>query len=193
MAGVSKDRKQTKIVVGEALKALVTAGAVSSALIAPGLAVLLEKLLKDSGYKKGVDYDRLATYLKSRKLIESKGRAGGTIEVMVTLGGWRRVQKYNLDTMHIKVPENWDGQWRMVMFDIPEKLKSSRNALSIKLKSLGLLQWQRSVWVHPFECETEIMTVAQVYNVDQFVTYLTFEQSNKNTWLYKNFSSLLPR
>jgi hypothetical protein len=192
MAGIGTDRKHTSNVVGEALKRLVSAGAVGNALAAPSVSILLEQLLEDTTFHNKVDYDLLATYLKSRRLIESSERPDGTIDVLVTLGGWRRVQKFNINNMRILQPETWDGQWRMVMFDIPEKHKVARNALSQKLKILGLLQWQRSVWVHPYECESEVMTIAQVYNIDQYVTYLTFETSNKNTWLYRNFSHLLP-
>jgi phenylacetic acid degradation operon negative regulatory protein len=52
--------------------------------------------------------------------------------------------------------KSWDGYWRIVIFDIPEERKSLRKALRYKLKELGLGQWQRSVYITPFDLEEEI-------------------------------------
>lgn len=50
----------------------------------------------------------------------------------------------------------WDGYWRMVIFDIPEKNKSLRNTLRQKLVSLGFGQWQKSIYITPFPLEEEV-------------------------------------
>ena len=50
----------------------------------------------------------------------------------------------------------WDNYWRLVVFDIPEKNKVLRDTLRRKLVSLGLGQWQRSVYITPFDLEEEI-------------------------------------
>lgn len=41
----------------------------------------------------------------------------------------------------------WDGKYRLVLFDIPEKNRIVRNSFRRKLKELGFLGWQQSVWV----------------------------------------------
>ncbi len=43
----------------------------------------------------------------------------------------------------------WDGKWRVVMYDLPEKIRRKRNNLRRWLKRLGFGQWQLSVWVSP--------------------------------------------
>lgn len=43
----------------------------------------------------------------------------------------------------------WDGKWRVVMYDLPEKIKSKRDILRNWLKRLGFGQWQMSVWISP--------------------------------------------
>lgn len=40
----------------------------------------------------------------------------------------------------------WDGLWRLVIFDIPESHKKSRNTLRRRLKDWGFTAWQKSVW-----------------------------------------------
>lgn len=42
--------------------------------------------------------------------------------------------------------ENWDGKWRLVIFDIPESKRRLRNTLRQKLKEWGFKYWQKSLW-----------------------------------------------
>lgn len=52
--------------------------------------------------------------------------------------------------------KRWDGVWRLVVFDIPEKRKTSRDMLRMKLKSLGFGMWQKSVYVTPHDIMREM-------------------------------------
>jgi len=47
--------------------------------------------------------------------------------------------------------QKWDGQWRVLIFDIPEKKRKFRNNLRRTLINLGFYQLQKSVWVCPFD------------------------------------------
>src|SRR3989344_4682297 len=47
--------------------------------------------------------------------------------------------KFKIDEMEIKKPAKWDGEWRIVIFDIPERFKKAREALRKKLKDLGFI------------------------------------------------------
>ncbi|MBI2593531.1 hypothetical protein HYW44_02730 [Candidatus Daviesbacteria bacterium] len=42
--------------------------------------------------------------------------------------------------------EDWDGKWRIIIFDIPEKQRKIRRILRGKLKEWGFKPWQKSVW-----------------------------------------------
>lgn len=46
----------------------------------------------------------------------------------------------------------WDGRWRLVIWDIPEKRRAARDMLRMKLKQLGFTRWQKSVWVSKINC-----------------------------------------
>lgn len=48
--------------------------------------------------------------------------------------------------------EKWDGKWRIVIFDIPEKRRIARDMLRLKLKTWGFIAWQKSVWVTKKNC-----------------------------------------
>lgn len=49
----------------------------------------------------------------------------------------------------------WDGKWRIVMFDIPEYLKKYRDELRTQLEMLNFFQLQKSVWIHPLPLPKE--------------------------------------
>lgn len=51
---------------------------------------------------------------------------------------------------------NWDGKWRLVVWDIPEKRRPARDLLRQKLKQLGFTQWQKSIWASKINC-TDIL------------------------------------
>lgn len=42
--------------------------------------------------------------------------------------------------------EKWDGEWRIVIFDIPEKHRKLRRILRSKLREWEFELWQKSVW-----------------------------------------------
>ncbi|MBI2593320.1 hypothetical protein HYW44_01600 [Candidatus Daviesbacteria bacterium] len=41
----------------------------------------------------------------------------------------------------------WDGKWRVVVFDIPEDMRKVRNIFRARLKIWRFTPWQKSVWV----------------------------------------------
>ncbi|MBI2334733.1 hypothetical protein HYU96_02930 [Candidatus Daviesbacteria bacterium] len=48
--------------------------------------------------------------------------------------------------------EKWDGKWRLVIWDIPEKRRVARDLLRHKLKWLGFRKLQKSVWITKKNC-----------------------------------------
>jgi len=50
----------------------------------------------------------------------------------------------------------WDGQWRVVIYDIEEEVRRLRERLRRTLKSLDFTLIQRSVWFSPYPVEEEL-------------------------------------
>lgn len=50
----------------------------------------------------------------------------------------------------------WDKKWRLLIFDIEEKRRIIRDLLRKKIKELGFVLWQKSVYVSPFPVDKEI-------------------------------------
>ncbi|HEY1074535.1 MAG TPA: PaaX family transcriptional regulator C-terminal domain-containing protein, partial [Patescibacteria group bacterium] len=45
--------------------------------------------------------------------------------------------------------KNWDGKWRIILFDIPESKRTVRQMFRIKLLDFGARMLQSSVWITP--------------------------------------------
>lgn len=45
---------------------------------------------------------------------------------------------------------SWDGKWRILIFDIPEKMRGKRDFLRKELRDFGFYPLQKSVLVYPY-------------------------------------------
>lgn len=106
------------------------------------------------------------------RIIDFREYKDGTAEIILTKEGKKRALRYQIDEIEIKKPDKWDGKWRVVIFDIPEKRKKAREALRDKLKDLGFKELQKSVFVYPYECEDEIDFIIEVFEIRSLVRFL---------------------
>lgn len=121
--------------------------------------------------------ERRALYRAIRRLYESNlvssiQHPDGSIEIVLTREGKNVALRYQLEEMGIRRPERWDRKWRIVLFDIPEKKKLLRDTLRTQLKQLGLLELQKSVFVHPFECRNEVDFIVEFYQARPYVRFI---------------------
>jgi hypothetical protein len=119
------------------------------------------------------------SYLKKKQLIKVVKERDGRVQVELTNKGKIRLAEYSLSSLDIKKPKKWDGKWRVLMFDIPAHSKTydyARDALRNKIKSLGFYQVQKSVWVYPYECEDELLFIAEMFKVQDYIEIMTVEK-----------------
>lgn len=64
--------------------------------------------------------------------------------------------KNYLDIENALRSEQWDGKWRLVIFDIPESKRRLRNTLRQKLKEWGFAYWQKSLWASKKDIADEL-------------------------------------
>jgi phenylacetic acid degradation operon negative regulatory protein len=48
-------------------------------------------------------------------------------------------------------PKEWDGRWRVVLFDVPESKRPIRDYIRGVLKRYGFKEFQRSMWIYPYK------------------------------------------
>lgn len=93
------------------------------------------------------------SYLLARKFILGRGSRGRK-EFQLTEEG--------LDYLFAKFPSlkcqnrPWDGLWRVVIYDVPEKESRLRDRLRYELRRLGYRFMQKSVWLTPWAVEEEL-------------------------------------
>ena len=106
------------------------------------------------------------------RLVDYKESEDGAVSIVLTKEGIKKSVKFKLDEMKIKIPSKWDGEWRIVIFDIPERFKKAREALRNKLEDLEFIKLQESVFVFPYECEDEIDFIVEVFQIRPFVRFV---------------------
>lgn len=140
------------------------------------------KRIKQKELREGI------SYLYKLKFIDKKENSDGLVEVFLTDKGRLKSLNYKLDNIKNK-KENWDGKWRMVAFDIPEKYKKGRDALRQKLKKIGFCELQKSVLITPFDCQKEIELLVNYFNLNKYVRFGLLEFIDNSNY-FKNYFKL---
>lgn len=65
--------------------------------------------------------------------------------------------------------EDWDGKWRLVSYDIPEKNRAVRDLLRYKLKEFGFTKLQNSVWKSKVDCVIQLRMFIDELGIDKWV------------------------
>ncbi len=113
--------------------------------------------------------------LYQSKLVAVEKQKDGSLQLVLSEKGKRRSIIFDMDRMRIKVPPRWDGKWRIVSFDIPEDHKKLRDTLRQKLRQLGFLEFQKSIFIHPYPCDDEIDFLIEYYDARQYVRKIVAE------------------
>lgn len=182
-------------VIDNLLRFAVAGGVLTVAVLAPNAITMLDKPTR--AYFKKLDerskqreFKRLLYYMKQRDYI--KPRAGGYDHgIIITKKGREYLSRTDLEQLSISRPKQWDKQWRIVFFDIPERYKAGRKQLAYKLKQIGFYQLQRSVWVHPFPCRPEIEFITATYEVQKYVSYIEAGTIDSEHLLIERFKQII--
>lgn len=99
--------------------------------------------------------------------------------------GKQKIKEYDLNKISLKKTSHWDGMYRVIIFDIPEKKKNARENLRRKLKELEFYRLQKSVFVSPYECRDEIGYLGSVYGIEKHIQYMLVKEIpniNSSLW-----------
>ncbi|MEW6610048.1 MAG: hypothetical protein AB1352_00250 [Patescibacteria group bacterium] len=93
-------------------------------------------------------------------------------EYRLTPKGREILKRRTIESLMLTKPPRWDGQWRIVVFDIPENLRHVRDVFRRKLRDLGFRYVNLSVWVYPYECQDEMNAITEYYRIGKYVRYI---------------------
>jgi DNA-binding transcriptional regulator PaaX len=159
-------------VIKDILAVLGVLGLVTIAVAAPNLVQVFGP--KYNSAKRRYQLKKSLKILEKDKLV-TIGQKNGSTVIQLTKNGRKKHLEYKLEDMKLKKPKVWDKKWRLVIFDIPITHNYARLVFSSKLKDLGFYMIQKSVWVHPYECEDEIDFIKEIFEIRPFVRVVTAE------------------
>lgn len=151
---------------------------------------VIKKIAKEWKKINELSLRRSIKRLYQSKMIDYKESSDGTVHLVLSEEGKNKILEYNLDKIEIKKPMQWDKLWRLIVFDIPEKKKLGRMALVSKLKELGFHPMQKSVFIHPYECQDEINFITEMFELAPYVRFLRIKYIDSELDLRDKFRLL---
>lgn len=158
---------------------------IGALIVAPGLAEIYRYF---KAYKRA-ERNRIRNVirkLEGKKYIRLEN-SGDNQLLTITPAGKKEILKYEYDEIEIKKPKKWDGKWRVVIFDIPEKKKKVRDQINFKLREIGFISLQKSTFVLPYECRNEIEFIRSHFSLRKEIRYIYAMEIDNQVELIKKF------
>lgn len=135
------------------------------------------------------NFNRSIRQLSKEKLIEEKLLPDGSSKLILTADGKKQARSLSLlgNSINFKKPKSWDGKWRIVLFDIPEKDRLFRTVLREHLYALKFLKLQNSVFVSPYPFEKPILELIALYSAERYVRVVTATMIDNEKYLKRRF------
>ncbi len=169
---------------GLILKSLALTGLVTIAILAPNALQLLKYLDKNKHRRKNPKYliDDALSRLIDKKYIEISKKG----KLFLTKEGEKKL--YMIEHGIYPLPKTkWDRKWRVVIFDVSEKRKGSREKLRLLLRQVGFVRLQDSVWVYPYDVEDVVNLIKTGNFLEKEVLYMTVQNTGKDIELQSHF------
>ena len=142
------------------MRALAGTGVISVSLLAPKMTRLLKELDRPAKNRMQLyqRIDQAVLRLSQKGLVAVTGERGSR-RVTLTERGKDLARKMEFETYKIPEKAFWDGKWRVLIFDLPEQRRRTRDQLRRILMNAGFIRLQDSVWVFPYPCDDFVVLV----------------------------------
>ena len=162
------------------------AGIISIAVIAPNALRMFGRSSFKDRYEKNNFNDSLRRLLDN-DLVKFENTQKGKF-IRLTDKGEKKLRQLENYNFQFEKPKKWDGRWRIIIFDIKEGRKGTREKLRLTLKSIGFARLQNSVWVFPYDCEDLITLLKADFKIGKDVLYVIAEKIENDKWLKHEFN-----
>ncbi|MCI0542503.1 hypothetical protein L0Y69_01960 [bacterium] len=169
------------------LKVVAAAGIISLALLAPNAAGMILKMFGTRKRKYNLPWyvNTRIQKLEERGLIKLENKNGHTFASLTPKGRLELNRQKMRDER--TVPKKWDCKWRVIIFDIKEYRRATRNLLRKELAAFGFWKLQQSVWVSPYPCDEFITLLKADLKIGKDLLYLLVEEMENDRHLKKLF------
>ena len=119
-----------------------------------------------TGYRTNLNY---SNFYKTVRQLRIKGyietpKEGKNILLKLTDKG-----KQEIVLKKLLEDKSWDGKWRIVIFDIPEKHRHLRHVFRSQLREFQFQPWQKSVWAGRKNVTKELRKFIKEVGLSQWV------------------------
>lgn len=83
-------------------------------------------------------------------------------------------------------PKDWDGKWRIVVFDIPEQRRIIRNLFRRNLKKWGFRHLQKSVWISKRNDFDKLNSYIKDLGIEKWVVVMEINKISDASYLDNN-------
>jgi len=173
-----------KVILGS----VAAAGVISVAVLAPNVLGALGKLgfLPNKRQKEIIRASR-------ERLVRQGLLRWEDNKLRLTPTGTAALRKLELADYKLQKPKRWDGKWRVLIFDIPEKRKGLRDKVRRTLTAVGFVRLQDSVWLYPYDCEDLIVLLKADFKIGKDLLYLIVDSLENDTAFRKFFGIHMQR
>jgi len=182
-----KKRQYTHI--QQALLATVAlSGVILIAATVPNLPVALAKIPSIKRAQKRYQYKTALGRLAAQGYVTFEKRDGKSYARITEEG--HKVFTFEREKMKLKSKKGkrWNKRWRVVIFDIPERRRRTRDHLRDVMQDAGFVRLQDSVWVFPYDCEDFVTLLKSELKIGAAVLYMVVEQIENDKHLKAHFS-----
>ena len=169
-------RKPKSAIIQDILKLLAIGGAIYIAAGSPYFIRMFLKKYSQLGKYPNKKISNAFSRLRKQGCLQFQ-TVNRQIYISLTEKGKRKAGWMQIDDLEIAKQKKWDKKWRLVIFDIAQIKKIYREAFRGKLKDLGFRSLQKSVWVHPYECQAEIELLKDFFGLSNKELRLIVAQS----------------
>jgi phenylacetic acid degradation operon negative regulatory protein len=81
----------------------------------------------------------------------------------------------------------WDGKWRVIIFDVPERFKEDRRRIREALRRNDFYPLQKSVWISPWRLSDELHEHFVEWKLKGHILYLLTETIDEEAKVLKKF------
>jgi len=157
-------------------------------MAAPNTLQLLKKVDPDWIVKRSPKQRiREAAYRLQKKGLVAFEHKHNRVFLRITTRGKTRLQSLVVRGP-LPRPLRWDGKWRLVIFDIPEKRHSLRARARGIVAGFGFVRLQDSVWAYPYDCEEAIALLKSELHIGKDLLYIIADAIEYDLPLRKEFA-----
>lgn len=110
--------------------------------------------------------------LKKAGMIEMKGR----YNILLTQAGKEKSLHAYIEAetlLHIQRKHRWDGGWRLIFFNVPERKRKIRDYLRTVIRRIGFKELQAGVWIYPGQVPAFLSHILLRDDVKEHVKLIT--------------------